>query len=181
MFIEPYKQSFTHSCLAACFFMLLKAQKGTDFDQDDERKLWESGSDRKHPFYVVGIPQEFSKTFEANVEICVGNKYFTNVLKKAFGSNVHCKVRHRKITIESIRERLKEGPVICHIDDHILGNYSHSSHFVILEKELSQERILIVDPWIGRKRRLRFGQIEESILSLKKHIKMCPLLLRILD
>lgn len=179
MTIEPYRQSFTHSCLAACFFMLLKAQKGNKFDREDERKLWESGSNRKYLFYVVGIPQEFSKKFHIGVEVLVDNKYFTKNLTNAFGVGSKCKVRHQKITIESICGYLRECPMICYIDGHILGDYSHCSHFVVLEKELGGERILVVDPLTGKKRRLSFAQIDQSILSLKKHIKMCPLLFRI--
>lgn len=181
MTVEPYQQSFASSCLAACFLMLRKAKKGISFDREGEREVWESGSDIQYPFYCVGIAQEFSKKFAVGIEIIVDNRYFTNVLKKAFGPRSRCTVHYQKISITSINNFLTKGPVICHIDDHSLGNYSHCSHFVILEKNLSGERFLIVDPWHGKKKRLRSIKLEESILSLKKHIKMCPLLFRMTD
>ena len=92
-----------------------------------------------------------------------------------FNDKNNFNIYRKKITISLIKELLKEKPVICHIDDNYLGDYSHASHFIILERA-TNKKILIVDPMKGRKSLISDKKLEESILSLKKHIKMCPLL-----
>ncbi len=179
MAMTPYRQSLTHSCLAACLLMLLKAQKGIDFDEGIEEELSLKGSRRIHPFYVVGIPAECAKKFNVRIRIIADNAYFAGVLKKAFRGRKSIVIEHRKITPAYTRASLKNQPVICHIDDHILGDYSHASHFVVLEKALPNKRVSLIDPWTGKRKRLSFSKLEESVHSLKTHIKMCPLLFSI--
>jgi ABC-type bacteriocin/lantibiotic exporter with double-glycine peptidase domain len=87
-------------------------------------------------------------------------------------------VVHKKITDAFIGELLKTQPIICHIDDHILGDYSHASHFIILEKT-TKKFIYIIDPWSGKKKRIINTKLEKAISDLKNQVKMCPLLFSI--
>jgi hypothetical protein len=57
MAIIPYKQTLSHSCLAACFLML-REKKITEVQ---EQELALNGSKRTYAFYVTGIPLEFAK------------------------------------------------------------------------------------------------------------------------
>jgi len=155
--------------------MLLKEKYQINFSEKDEEKILLKGMKRTYPFYVVGIPQEFFKRYKKKINIIVDNKYFTNVLIKSFKSKNKFNIFHKKITLSLIKELLKEQPLICHIDDNYLGDYSHASHFIILEKA-TNKRILIVDPMTGKKKSISDKKLLESILSLKRHIKMCPLL-----
>ena len=174
--ILPYRQSLSHGCLAADFLMLLREQYRLKFSEKDEVQLLLNGMRRTYPFYVVGISQEFFNRYQKGVNIVVDNKYFTDILIKSLKDRKNFNIYHQKITIHLIKELLNEGPIICHIDDHYLGDYSHASHVIILERA-TDKKILIVDPMNGKKSLISDKKLEDSILSLKKNIKMCPLLL----
>jgi len=172
--VIPYRQTQTHSCLAACFLMLLQDRTRRPIDEGAEQELTLKGSLRSYPFYVVGIPTEFANAFQARIRIFAHNKYFTGFLEKAFRRQKRISVQHHKITHEFLRALLRQHPIVFHIDDHYLGRFS-GSHFVILEKELPNDRVLLIDPWTGKRKRLSFAKLEESMESLKTHMKMCPL------
>lgn len=174
MVITPYKQMLTHSCLAACFLMLY----GERFTEHDEQEIALDGSKRIYPYYVVGIPMEFFKKFDCKITIYVDNKFFTSILEKSFMLEKRVSIVHKKITDKFIIELLKIQPIICHIDNHALGDYSHASHFIILEKA-TEKFIYVIDPWSGKRKRMINTKLEEAISDLKNQIKMCPLLFSI--
>lgn len=176
MKIEPYKQTLTHSCLIACFLMLIKVEKSVKIREKDEHELALKGSSRIYPFYIVGVPMEVSKKFNQKINIFVDNKYFTNVLKKSFNENFN--LTYQPITLKFIRNTLKTSPLICHIDGHDLGDYSHFSHFIVLTKA-SDKFIEYIDPLNGKLAKMTDKKLENAIFSLKSHIKMAPLLFEI--
>jgi ABC-type bacteriocin/lantibiotic exporter with double-glycine peptidase domain len=151
---------------------------GKKFTEQDEKELALDGSERTYPFYVVGIPMEFVKKFNCRITIYADNKFFASVLQKSFMQEKRVSVVHKKITDAFIGELLKTQPIICHIDDHILGDYSHASHFIILEKT-TKKFIYIIDPWSGKKKRIINTKLEKAISDLKNQVKMCPLLFSI--
>lgn len=171
MNIDPYKQTLSHSCLAACFLML----NGKKFDEQDEQMLALEGSRRKHQFYVSGVAIETVKSFDKNIEMYVDNKFFAKALVSAFGDESRIKVTTEKITQTLIEQLIIKGPFICHIDIHGFGDYSHASHFIILEKKIGSF-VTIIDPWDGVRKRTSMMTLMESISDLKNQIKMCPLL-----
>ena len=141
-----------------------------------EQSICTKGLQRIYPLYVVGIPAECVKQCKIKIRIVADNNYFARILHKAFAAHSTISVVQEKITITRIKALLKQQPLICHIDDHALGGFSHVSHFVVLEKELPGDRVLLIDPWTGKQKRLSLAALEGSIHSLKTHIKMCPLL-----
>lgn len=169
--ITPYKQTLSHSCLAACFLMLSKRR----FTKSDEQKLTVEGSQRKHKFYVAGIPLEFVKEYNRKIVVYVDNTYFARILEEIFLSEKRIGVIQKKISQSLIKNLLRERSLICHIDYHDLGDYSHASHFIILEKATKQF-VEIIDPWTGKRRKLSFSKLDKGIYDLKTQIKMCPLL-----
>ncbi len=175
MSIIPYKQTLSHSCLVACFLMLL--DKKLVFSEKDEKEVCLKGMSRKYPFYVVGIPQEFFNYFRKKVTVFVDNKYFTGFLKKNFDEN-NIAVKQHVINLTLIKRLLEKAPVICHIDDHYLGDYSHASHFVVIEKATAK-KFLVVDPMSGTKKLVSCETLKSAIHSLKTHIKMCPLVFQL--
>ena len=64
--------------------------------------------------------------------------------------------------------------IICHIDDHYLGDFSHASHFVVIEKA-TESKFMVVDPMHGKKKWISEKTLDNAIQDLKNHIKMCPL------
>ncbi|OGC82208.1 MAG: hypothetical protein A2V81_00510 [Candidatus Abawacabacteria bacterium RBG_16_42_10] len=178
MSIKPYKQSLTHSCLVACFLMLLERQADIVFTETNEQEIALKGSRRIYPFYVVGIPMEIAKKYGKKIQVYVDNKYFTKVLKVAFAKEKSIEVVHTPIKIKLIRDLLQKSPLICHIDDNVLGDYSHSSHFIILENA-TKNTISIIDPWMGTRKRISDKTLIQGIHDLKTQVKMCPLLFSI--
>jgi ABC-type bacteriocin/lantibiotic exporter with double-glycine peptidase domain len=171
--VKPYKQVLSHGCLAACFLMIINPKN----KEREEEKLLLKAMNRKYKFYVSGVPVEISKKYGKSIAVSVDNKYFTNVLKKEFkGTKVS--PTHKKVSLTFIKELLKEAPVVCHIDDHFLGDYSHASHFIVIERDTGK-KFVIVDPWQGKRLLISHKTLQDSIKSLKTHIKMCPLLLTI--
>lgn len=170
----PYKQTLSHSCLAACMLML----REKPFTECEESDLTLRGSKRVHQFYVAGIPLEFAQKYDSQINVFVDNKYFADILRGIFSSDKRISIIQKKLTIPLIKDLLINAPLICHIDDHSLGDYSHSSHFIILEKATDQF-VQIIDPWTGKRRKLKLSKLEESLSDLKTQIKMCPLLFTI--
>lgn len=170
MQVKPYKQNFSHSCLVASLLMLTSNK----YKQRLEKEIFLKGTSRIYPYYVVGIPHEFSRALDLNVTVYTDNKFFTGVLKAAFSKNKQIVVIHRKIDIKLIRQLIRKSPIICHIDNHYLGDYSHASHFVVIEN-INKNKVSIVDPYYGKRCVLSEKNLLASITSLKKHIKMCPL------
>ncbi len=177
--IIPYKQSLTHSCLAACFLMILKTEKGINFDEKVEQNLALNGSKRTYPFYVVGIANEVAEKYHVKINIIADNKYFAEVLDKSFKNQPLVSIKHEKVTLTLIKNLLQNQPLICHIDNSLF-DYSHSSHFIVLE-EATDKFISIIDPWTGQRKNITDKKLEESINNLKNHIKMCPLLFYIAE
>lgn len=177
MDIIPYKQTLTHSCLVASFLMILKAQNKIDFTDADEQEVALKGSRRIYSSYMVGISSEIAKKYGKKIQIFADNKYFTKILQESF-KDKKVTVTHHPITLDLIKKLLEQGPLICHIDDNALGDYSHASHFIVLVKA-TESMITIADPWTGKKKRISNKTLEEAIFKLKTHIKMCPLLFRI--
>lgn len=174
--LAPYRQTLTHSCLAACLLMLREGATGQPFDAADEQDLAVRGSRRNHAFYVTGIPTECARRFGVQIRVLADNAYFAKILARAFEKEKGIAVEHAKVAAQSIRALLAQRPLICHIDNHLLGDVTHSSHFVVLEKELPGDRVLLIDPWTGTRKRVKWARLEESIGSLKTRIRMCPLL-----
>jgi len=173
--VTPYRQTLSHSCLIACFLMLLNSRYDINFSSKDEENLSLKGMSRKHPFFVVGMVKEIFKKYKKKINLVVNNRYFTNILIKLIKDKKNFNVHYRKIDIATIKALLKKNALICHIDNNHLGDYSHSSHFIVLEKD-SGKRVTIIDPLAGKRRLISYKKLEESIKSLRGHVKMCPLL-----
>jgi len=174
----PYKQKLSHGCLAASL-LILASERGLKIKDKDEETIVLNGMNRKYMFYIVGLPEEFIKKTKLKLNLFVYNKYFTNVLKKKF-SNKKIKVMHHKINLELIEELLLKSPIIIHMDNNTLGDYSHSSHFIVLTKSL-KEYFMIIDPLKGKLSKISKEKIINSIKLLKEHIKMCPLIFQLGD
>ena len=171
MDITPLKQKFYHSCLVTSLMMISKMN-----DQSIEERIFMEGEKRRHNYYLRGIIDSFVDNTMLSVEIIVDNKYFAEEVAKPKSKNI--KVINEKITLELIKKLLETQAFIIDLDDNFLGDYSHASHFVVIEKVLPNGKFQIIDPSSGGKKMLTAEKLENSISSLKNHIKMCPLIIR---
>lgn len=173
--MKAYKQKTGQGCFVSCLLMLNSEKFGGNINRKDEESILLRGLDRKYTFPAIGVPKEIFKRFGKKINIIVDNKYFTNFLIKKIRDRKNFNVFHKKINPSLVRELLKNGPIACHIDDNLLGDYSHASHFIIIEKS-TPGGFGIIDPWYGKRRIISEKTLTRAILSLKKHIKMCPLI-----
>ena len=164
MEIKPYKQSLSNSCLVAAFLMLLESEHKIEFSKKEEEEIVMKGMNRKFSFYIVGVPKEFFYKYKKRINIVVDNKYFTNVLIKEFKDKKNFKIVHEKITIDLIKKLILKQPVICHIDDNLLGDYSHASHFIVIEKA-TDKNFMIIDPWSGKRKLISSNKLISSFFS----------------
>jgi hypothetical protein len=178
MEIRPHRQSLTHSCLAVCFLMLEQAKHDLEYTEEIEQMMAVRGSKRIYPFYVVGITAEMAKEYGSNIKIFVDNKYFTKVLIKSFEEQKNITVEHTKINPKCIQKLLLNGPLICHIDGHAFGDYSHTSHFLVIEK-MAEEKYVVINPWDGKRRKVDVEVIEATLTGLKDYVRMCPILFQL--
>lgn len=174
--IVSYKQSLSHGCLAANLLMLWNSKKGKIPTRKNEELILFKGMDREYEFYVVGLCEEFVNLADVRLSVYVNNNYFTNVLKKSF-KNKNINITYKKIDLLTIQELLEKGPLIIHIDDNALGDYSHASHFIFVFG-FSGRFFKIINPWDGKIKRVSKKKMLEAIKLLRTHIKMCPLIIQ---
>jgi len=173
MDITPLKQKYYHGCLVTCFLMISKMT-----DQSIEQRIFFEGEKRKLDNYVSNMLFSFVGNTKLSLEVFVDNKYFAESLSKELKrQQKSIIIVQQKITAALIDKMLEKGEVILHIDDNYLGDYSHASHFIVIERKVG-DKYSVIDPISGTRKTISQPKLEASILSLKAHIKMCPLLIR---
>ncbi len=171
MKITSYKQTTSDSCLPVCLLIL----RGQTFSQEDEIELFINGAKSFRDNYALGILDFFSTKYKINAEVYVDNKYYFKFLRK-FISNGKVNLVNQKITPKFIKEN--KTPFILYLDKHFLGSYEHSPHFVIVEN-CSNEDYYIVDPWFGKRRKIKREVVLDAVGSLRSHLRFCPFLIKL--
>ena len=172
MDIKLYKQTTCESCLSCCLLML----SGNLINRKNEIDLFIEGI-KRYPFsYSLGICEEFSIKYNKNIIIYVDNKYYSkylNNLKITDGINIV----HQYIDIRFINKKFV--PFIIYIDNNVLGEYTHSPHFVIVET-INKNNCTIIDPWKGKRLNINKKIIFDGVLLLKRHLKYSPLIIQLI-
>lgn len=156
--------------MPACFLILIKKK----ISLKAELKLLIGGFKRNRDTYSAGIIKEFVSKYNKKVKVYIHSKYFFKKLKWLVGSNIQ--LEHNKISLELI-DKL-EFPFILYIDDRILRRSAHWPHFVVVERK-HKNRFVLIDPWDGKRKWLTEKKLMKAILSLKNHLKFCPLLITV--
>lgn len=174
MEVHPLKQQFYHSCLVTSLLMISQMT-----DQSMEERIFTEGEKRRFNYYLSGILESFVDNTMLSVELTVDNKFFAEeLIKNQFKKNKRIKIKQEKVTVKLIKQLLLTQPLIINLDNKFLGDFSHSSHYVVVEKIIANGKLQLIDPLTGGKKILTEEKLEEAILSLKTHIKMCPLVIR---
>lgn len=170
-----FKQKFYHSCLVTSLLMISGAE-----NQELEEKIFFEAEKSDFDFYLNSILASFVKNTGKSLNVFVDNKFFSeklfNNLKKYSNKII---IVHKPINSDLIIETLNIGPFVIHIDDNYLGDYSHASHFVVANSIRKDGKLEILDPADGKRKYLSMEKLLESVNSLKKHIKMCPVIITV--
>jgi len=172
--ITPLKQRYYHGCLVTSLLMLTKMT-----DQSIEERIFFEGEKRDYDLYLNSTLVSFVDNTKLTIEVIADNKYFANELTstlKRYRKSIV--VSQQKVSAKLIAKLLETSAVILHIDENSLGAYSHSSHYVVVEKNLPSGNFQIFDPMTGRGKVLTPEKLDTAILSLKNHLKMCPVVIR---
>lgn len=173
--INKFRQKFCHSCLVTSLLMISGAK-----DQSQEEKIFFEGEKRDYDYYINSTLASFAKNTGKQLEVLVDNKYFTETLShdlNELSEKVH--ISFKPVTTPLIKEIVKNQPLVVHLDDNFLGDYSHASHFVVVHSIRKDGRFEIFNPINGKSKYLTERNLGDAILSLKKHIKMCPILITV--
>lgn len=164
-----YKQKYYHSCLVVSLLM------AANLGQDLEEKIYFNGEDRKYFCYIDSMLATFLKLTGKNIECIVDSKYLAENFKKSLAKfNDEIAIKAEAVTAERVLQLVAVRPVVVHLDDNYLGDYSHCSHFVLVNSLRKDGRLEILDPWDGKRKFLTAEQLDRAFLSLKNHIKMSP-------
>lgn len=169
--IVPYRQTTCETCLPVCLLTI----SGVSFTQNDETTLLIEGITRIRDNYALGIVDYFSSKFVQNVQVIVDNKYYCGYLGSQLRNN-RVKLQYQKITLSLLSSLPK--PYIINVDHNLLGAYEHTPHFVAIISEQKNDFTLF-NPWTGIISRKKKQTVFNAILSLKKYIKICPLVISI--
>lgn len=174
MEICSLKQRFYHSCLVTSLLMISEMT-----DQSIEERVFTEGEKRRFDYYLSGILESFVDNTMLSVEVLVDNKPYTDELTKSQNKkNKRIKIRNEKISISLIKKLVAIQPIIVHIDDNFVGDYSHASHFVVVAALRPDGKFEIADPWDGKRKFLTEEKLWNAITSLKDQLKMCPIVIR---
>lgn len=166
MTIKPYKQTSCESCLPVCLLLLSEGET----NQEKELSLLFAGLKGLRDSYAFGILEAFVSSYARPVTLFVDNKYFTNFLRKNNYSSL-INIVNKPVNLDF------ETPSIVYLDSQVLGGYSHAPHFVIIEKMVG-DVCYIIDPWEGKRKRVKKEKLTEAIKSLKYYLKYCPLVIK---
>lgn len=173
-----YKQNYHDSCLVACLIRLVNKKITEKEYLLQEKSIFFEGEKRKYLNYVLGIPISFLEYYPITLIMLVNTKFYTECLKKYQNGYTHLlKIRNEKICSKLIVGLLEKGKqVVCRVDDHELGGFSHVSHFILLERFDKRKRIIIFDPWDAKRKYIRVEKLDSAIMGLKKQIKISPII-----
>ena len=171
---RTYTQTNFESCLPVCLLLLTNKK----FSKLGELNLTIAGIKASRTSYAIGMLDIFTKKYKLYIDVYVDNKYFLKVLNKELLrlNNRYINLAHKTINKKTIM--LEPTPYILYVDHHDLGVYSHVPHFIIVSKK-SGNNFIIFDPWTGKRKKVNLKLINKSVVSLKNHIKYCPLLIKI--
>lgn len=176
--ITPYLQVTSQSCLASCLLMLNKYYFKRDFCQFEDQLLTFEGLKRQRNYFLLGVLEVYSQAYQHKVTIYADNNYFSKVLNNGTSSNLI--ITKKKPIRLLVEERIvySKNPFILFIDLFYLKKGVHSPHYVIVEK-YHKGRLVLVDPWFGRRFYWTKEKCIESIKSLKTHLGFCPVVIEL--
>lgn len=167
--LKKFKQKTCEGCLPVCLLLLINEK----ITLESELELLTEGFKRSRESYALGVVCEFSSKYRKKVTIFVDNKIF---FRKLLTNEPCIQLICQKIDSKFLSEL--QVPFILYLDSNVTGTYEHSPHFVIIEKRI-KDKFLIIDPWKGKRRRLGVEKIEKGVVSLRNHLKFCPLVIKL--
>lgn len=166
-----YKQKTCEGCLPACFLISL----GKKVTLKAELELLIGGFKRNRESYSAGIISAFAARYKRKTTVLIHNKYYYKKFLRYIKSSC-VNIKHKNVDSRLLKEL--RTPFILYLNHRILRKSVHYPHFVVVEKR-QNEKFVLIDPWIGRRKRINEAKIMSGVESLKNYLKFCPLVIKL--
>ena len=169
MSLQTFKQTTYEGCLPVCLLSIA----GIEINREKELILIQNGVSKCRDSYALSMILSFVEQYDTSINLYVDNKYFSNYLK-LINNSTKVIIYYQPINEDFIFKQ--NNPFILYVDMHDFGEYIHSPHFIIVEKQQGDVAI-IVDSLTGKRTKMSKTKILDSVLSLKKRFLYAPLLI----
>jgi hypothetical protein len=168
--LKVFKQTTYEGCLPVSLLILgdVKSTK-----QNELKIIYSALRKYRNNFYTLNILTAFVEIYNLNANLYVDNFHFSKYLKN-HSKNKNIKVLHQKIN-QNCFEKI-EKPFALYVDDYILGEESHSQHFIVVEK-IENNLATIIDPWPGIRRNIKIQTLIKASENMWNQFLYCPLLI----
>jgi hypothetical protein len=173
--IKPKEQRFTQSCLLVALAMVSKVEMSKKI----EGELLVKGLDRKYNNYMQGMLFEFVKKYKTKLKVYI---HFALHAKnhKAWAKDISLiNVITQKYSLAILKKLLNQGSVIIYLDAKYLEYdcyADHMPHFVVVE-EIEDTKVTILDPWEGKRKKIKVSSLEEGVRSLRTKFQYSPVII----
>ncbi len=168
--LKIYKQKTYEGCLPISL-MILGNIKATKYKEVEI--IYKAVKKHRDSFYALNMLTAFAEVYKIPTTLYVNNLHYSKYLKKV-NKNKNIDVIYQKINWDFIKKLNK--PFTIYIDDFILGAETHSQHFIVVKK-IKNTSAIIIDPWTGKKSKIKPDELLKAIESLQKTFLYSPLLI----
>lgn len=158
--------------------MSLLKQKGIEVPDSEEINILIEGIKFTKFDYSTGHLVYISNKYNVEIEQYIDYPAFYKFLSK-YKYPPKVKLFCKKINNKILTKLLEDSPIIVYVDQYYLSSSVHISHLVILEN-LNDVTAIILDPWDGRRKKIKTKLFLKSIQSLRNKLKISPKIIRML-
>lgn len=172
MELKVFKQQTYESCLPTCLLILgsIEATKEKELEI-----IYNAVQKCRDGYYAYNILASFIERYNHLATLYVDSKPYSLYLHK-LNNNNKIIIKYREIN-ESFFLKLAK-PFALYVDDYILGESTHSQHFIVIE-ELDDKTATIIDPWPGKRKKVEKYLLMAAVNSLKRQFLYSPLLIKL--
>lgn len=170
MKLKTFKQTTYEGCFVISLLNLagIKASKKKELEI-----IINSLKKRRDNYYAYNILSSFTEIYNLKAVLYVDAKPYALYLNKR-NKNKEVTILHHKIDKDFLSQQ--KNPFIVQVDDYVLGDIIHASHYIIIEEQ-NKNTVIINDPWYGKKSKIKVEVLLEAIESLEKTFLYSPLLI----
>jgi len=165
--MKVHKQTTCEGCLPVCLLSFTKEKVNIE----SELSLLTGGFRRNRESYALGILDEFTLKFKTNIVVYIDNRKFFNKASRLVNNS---RIKLKQIKIDKKFLEKIEKPFILSLDSFSLHKDVHWPHYVIAEAS-NDSYFFVIDPWGGKRVKIKKAGLIKGVSSLRNHLKFCPL------
>ena len=168
-----YQQTTYESCLA-CSLLIAAGKRPT---KGVELKILNHSLRFSKESFVVGHMDYISRKYKIKFVLYLENAALLKLWKKIkFDKRILMK--RAKVNEKFLSKLLKQGHVVCYIDNFVLHGVVHYPHYVVVMKKFDN-KYKIYDPWDGKIKTIDERILLKGISMLRNHLLFSPQLIQV--